>query len=127
MVTLEGIVLWNNQPDREAFGLVRKGVGKSTVLRAVEKPYPKVNPIQSIVHQSLLGVCLEQILSQEHTDAQRGENAQMCPVWQIIWKRFLIDASHENPQRRKAVQVWTVQQDLQSTFQSQDTSANSHY
>ena len=53
MVTLEGIVLWNNQPDREAFGLVRKGVGQSTVLRAVETPYPKVNPIQSnpmIVH-----------------------------------------------------------------------------
>ena len=47
MVTLEGIVLWNNQPDREAFGLVRKGVGQSTVLRAVETPYPKVNPIQS--------------------------------------------------------------------------------
>ena len=46
MVTLEGIVLWNNQPDREAFGLVRKGVGQSTVLRAVETPYPKVNPIQ---------------------------------------------------------------------------------
>ena len=44
--TLEGIVLWNNQPDREAFGLVRKGVGQSTVLRAVETPYPKVNPIQ---------------------------------------------------------------------------------
>ena len=41
------IVLWNNQPDREAFGLVRKGVGQSTVLRAVETPYPKVNPIQS--------------------------------------------------------------------------------
>ena len=36
-----------NQPDREAFGLVRKGVGQSTVLRAVETPYPKVNPIQS--------------------------------------------------------------------------------
>ena len=47
MVTLEGIVLWNNQPDREAFGLVRKGVGQNTVLRAVETPYPKVNPIQS--------------------------------------------------------------------------------
>ena len=47
MVSLEGIVLWNNQPDREAFGLVRKGVGQSTVLRAVETPYPKVNPIQS--------------------------------------------------------------------------------
>ena len=45
--TLEGIVLWNNQPDREAFGLVRKGVGQSTVLRAVETPYPKVSPIQS--------------------------------------------------------------------------------
>ena len=44
-------MLWNNQPDREAFGLVRKGVGQSTVLRvlrAVETPYPKVNPIQSI-------------------------------------------------------------------------------
>ena len=43
-------MLWNNQPDREAFGLVRKGVGQSTVLRvlrAVETPYPKVNPIQS--------------------------------------------------------------------------------
>ena len=40
-------MLWNNQPDREAFGLVRKGVGQSTVLRAVERPYPKVNPIQS--------------------------------------------------------------------------------
>ena len=47
MVTLEGIVLWNNQPDREAFGQVRKGVGQSTDLRAVETPYPKVNPIQS--------------------------------------------------------------------------------
>ena len=52
MVTLEGIVLWNNQPDREAFGLVRKGVGQSTVLRAVETPYPKVNPIQSNPIQS---------------------------------------------------------------------------
>ena len=27
MVTLEGIVFWNNQPDREASSLVRKGVG----------------------------------------------------------------------------------------------------
>ena len=42
-------MLWNNQPDREAFGLVRKGVGQSTVLRAVETPYPKVNPIQSSI------------------------------------------------------------------------------
>ena len=40
-------MLWNNQPDREAFGLVRKGVGQSTVLRAVETPYPNENPIQS--------------------------------------------------------------------------------
>ena len=47
MVTLEGVVLWNNRPDREAFGLVRIGVGQSTVLRAVETSYPKVNPIQS--------------------------------------------------------------------------------
>ena len=35
------------QPDREAFGLVRKGVGQSTVLRAVDTPYPKVNPTRS--------------------------------------------------------------------------------
>ena len=47
MVTLEGIVFWNNQPDREASSLVRKGVGRNTILRAVETPYPTVNPIQS--------------------------------------------------------------------------------
>ena len=47
MVTLEGIVFWNNQPDREALSLVRKGVGRNTILRAVETPYPTVNPIQS--------------------------------------------------------------------------------
>ena len=47
MVTLEGIVLWNNQPDREAFGLLRKDVGQNTLLGAVETPYPKVNPILS--------------------------------------------------------------------------------
>ena len=54
MVTLEGFVLWNNQPDREAFGLVRKGVGQSTVHRAVETPYPKVNPIQSNTESTIL-------------------------------------------------------------------------
>ena len=53
-------MLWNNQPDREAFGLVRKGVGQSTVLRAVETPYPKVNPIQSNPGQlSVVGLGLD--------------------------------------------------------------------
>ena len=47
MVTLEGIVFWNNQPGREASSLVRKGVGRNTILSAVETPYPTVNPIQS--------------------------------------------------------------------------------
>ena len=40
-------MFWNNQPDREALSLVRKGVGRITILRAVETPYPTVNPIQS--------------------------------------------------------------------------------
>ena len=40
-------MFWNNQPDREALSLVRKGVGLNTILRAVETPYPTVNPIQS--------------------------------------------------------------------------------
>ena len=35
-----------NQPDCEALGLVRKGVGQNTILRAVETSYPIVNPIQ---------------------------------------------------------------------------------
>ena len=37
-----------NQPDYEALGLVRKGVGQNTILRAVETPYPIVNFILSI-------------------------------------------------------------------------------
>ena len=45
-IFIQLVVLWNNQPGREAFGLVRKGVGQNTILRAVETPYPIVNPIQ---------------------------------------------------------------------------------
>ena len=47
IVTLGGIVNWNNQPDREAASVVRKGVGHKTILKAVATRYPLVNPIQS--------------------------------------------------------------------------------
>ena len=47
-------MFWNNQPDREASSLVRKGVGRNTILRAVETPYPTVNPIQSKRYMSIV-------------------------------------------------------------------------
>ena len=44
---VEEIIHWNNPPNREASGLVRKGVGQWVIFRAVATPVPAVYPIPS--------------------------------------------------------------------------------
>ena len=103
MVTLEGIVLWNNQPDREAFGLVRKGVGQSTVLRAVETPYPKVNPIQSkLITAVKISVIYCQSSKQEGKTMRRPTKsfAELCNEGDEHGVRQWLTWIHQKPEER---------------------------
>ena len=54
---VEEIINWNNPPNREASGLVRKGVGQWVIFRAVATPVPTVYPIPShpILLLSIIG------------------------------------------------------------------------
>ena len=96
-------MLWNNQPDREAFGLVRKGVGQSTVLRAVETPYPKVNPIQSkLITAVKISVIYCQSSKQEGKTMRRPTKsfAELCNEGDEHGVRQWLTWIHQKPEER---------------------------
>ena len=74
--------------------------------------------------QLLLWVCADNIVSQDHASPRKGEDAQLCPLWQIICKRLSFDDAQKIPLWRETFQVQTLQQVLHRIWRSKKTPAN---